>query len=224
MEKITKIDEKFYGRLKSRSLTERQENLFNSLFKEVSISSFSDIDMSGYDKVFLEIGFGGGEHIAHMALNNPKSLFIGCEPFVNGVASLLVKMDEDNIKNIRIYQEDAKKLISEIPDNFLDGAFLLFPDPWPKRRHIKRRFIQDKTIKSIYRILKDGGVWKIATDHLEYQKWVLKMFSQDWVSKIFSGTLYNNESRPIEDVWPKTRYEQKSVNDILFAIYVKTPS
>ena len=224
MEKITKVDEKFYGRLKSRSLTERQENLFDSLFQDVSISSFSDIDTSGYDKIFLEIGFGGGEHIAQMAINNPTSLFIGCEPFINGVASLLVKMDEDNIKNIKIYQEDARKLISEIPDNLLAGVFLLFPDPWPKRRHIKRRFVQDKTIKSIYRILKNDGTWKIATDHLEYQKWVLKMFSQDWVKKIFSESLFNNSSRPSEEAWPKTRYEQKSVNDIIFAIYSKIAS
>lgn len=224
MEKLTVIDEKFYGRLKSRSLTSRQENLFKTLMNEISINSFEDIKNLNYDSVFLEIGFGNGEHIAKMALNHPDSLFIGCEPFVNGVASLLTKIDDDKIENIQIYQADARNLIKDMPDNFLSGAFLLFPDPWPKRKHIRRRFLQDKTISDIYNKLKSGASWKIASDHKEYRAWILKLFNQEKFKKCFHGEIFNRKSRPDEEFWPKTRYEQKAVDEILYAIYTKSDS
>ena len=220
MEKIIR-DEKFYGRMKARELTDRQKDLYDTLFKEVSITSINEIDSSQDSGVFLEIGFGGGEHIAKMAIMNPDKLFIGCEPFINGVASLLTKIDDDNIKNIRIFKEDAKKLIREMPCNFLEGAFLLFPDPWPKRRHFPRRFVQVETINEVYRVLKNGANWKIATDHPEYGKWILKMFEKEPFCNMFSRMVFNKNTRPSEESWPKTRYEQKAVGDIVFAVYEK---
>ena len=220
MEKMIR-DDKFYGRMKARELTDRQKELYDTLFNEVSITSINDIDASQYTGIFLEIGFGGGEHIAKMALMNPDKLFIGCEPFINGVASLLTKIEDYNIKNIRIFKDDAKKLIREIPSNFLDGAFLLFPDPWPKRRHFPRRFVQIQTINEIYRVLKGGANWKVATDHPEYGKWILKMFDSGPFCNMFSRTIFNKATRPSEESWPKTRYEQKAVDDIVFAVYGK---
>lgn len=219
--KITIVEEKFYGRLKSRRLTDRQEALFKTLFKDISINSFKDINTCGYDDVFFEIGFGGGEHIANMALSNPKGLFIGCEPFVNGVAALLTKIDDLKIKNIRIYQNDARSLLKEFPDGFLSGVFLLFPDPWPKRKHIRRRFLQEKTIFMIYDKLKNNGFWRIASDHKEYKSWILKLFKQENVQEKFQGVLFDRSSRPSFETWPQTRYEQKAVEEILYAIYTK---
>lgn len=221
VEKVTIVDEKFYGRMKSRSLTARQELLFETLMPRIGIKSFAEIDNAGFDRIFLEIGFGGGEHIAQMALNNPNDLFIGCEPFINGVASLLVKIDENKIQNIRIYQADARTLIKEIPDNSLSGVFLLFPDPWPKRKHIKRRFLQDKTITDLYNRLKVGGFWRIASDHKEYKPWILKLFNQEKFKSCFEMKVFNRDTRPDPETWPKTRYEQKATEEILYAVCEK---
>lgn len=220
-QKITIVEEKFYGRLKSRRLTDRQEMLFKTLFKDISINSFEDIRKLNYKDIFFEIGFGGGEHIVNMALSNPNGLFIGCEPFVNGVASLLTKIDDLKITNIRIYQNDARKLLKEIPNEILSGVFLLFPDPWPKRKHIRRRFLQEKTILMIYEKLKKNGFWRIASDHKEYKAWILKLFKQEKIIRKFKETLFDRDSRPSYELWPQTRYEQKAVDEILYAIYTK---
>lgn len=221
MEKITIVDEKFYGRMKSRNLTVRQESLFETLLPEVKIDSFEEIDTSGFKRIFLEIGFGSGEHIAKMAMSNPNDLFIGCEPFINGVASLLVKIDENKIKNIRIYQFDARILIKGIPENILSGVFLLFPDPWPKRKHIKRRFLQDKTIIDLYNRLKVGGFWRLASDHKEYKPWILKLFNQEKFKEYFDMKTFKSENRPEQEIWPVTRYEQKAIDEILYVECVK---
>ena len=223
MQKMTIVDEKFYGRLKSRSLTKRQSELFDTLFPKLEIKTFTDIEQAlpNYDKVLLEIGFGSGEHLAQMARSHPADLFIGCEPFVNGVASLLIKIDEEKIQNIRVYQRDARFLIKELPNNFLDGVFLLFPDPWPKRKHIKRRFLQDKTITDIYTRLKPGAYRRVASDHKEYRNWILKMFGQDKFRGLFTAELFDRRTRPSEETWAKTRYERKAEDEILYAIYTK---
>ncbi len=219
--KITIVEEKFYGRLKSRRLTDRQELLFKTLFKNIAITSFKDIDVNDHQDIFFEIGFGGGEHIANMALSNPKGLFIGCEPFVNGVAALLTKIDDLKITNIRIYQNDAKNLLKEIPNKILSGVFLLFPDPWPKRKHIRRRFLQEKTILMIHDKLKKDGFWRIASDHKEYKSWILKLFKQEKIREKFSEKLFDSTTRPSFQSWPQTRYEQKAIDEILYAIYTK---
>lgn len=220
-QKITIVDEKFYGRLKSRSLTSRQELLFEVLLPKIAIHTFNDVEYSEYKDIFLEIGFGSGEHIVQMALSNPSSLFIGCEPFINGVAALLTKIDDLKIQNIKICQNDARKLLKEIPSNFLSGVFLLFPDPWPKRKHIKRRFLQEKTIFEIHDKLKKQGFWRIASDHKEYKLWILKLFHQSNIKGMFKESLFDKASRPNYETWPQTRYEQKAVDEILYAIYTK---
>ncbi|MDR1391119.1 MAG: tRNA (guanosine(46)-N7)-methyltransferase TrmB [Holosporales bacterium] len=221
MEKVAIIDERFYGRLKTRSLTVKQKALFDTMFKDVSISSGDDINEKEYKKIFLEIGFGSGEHITQLAVNTPSSLFIGCEPFINGIASLLSKIDESGISNIRIYHGDAKKLIREVPDNFFSGAFLLFPDPWPKRRHLKRRFIQERTILEVHNKLKKEGYWRMATDHEEYKNWILKLFNQEKFKEFFDLDMLGKFSRPDLDFWPKTRYEEKATNEVWYFTCIK---
>ncbi|MDR3030945.1 MAG: tRNA (guanosine(46)-N7)-methyltransferase TrmB [Holosporales bacterium] len=213
-------DEKFYGRIKSRALTQRQILLFDKL-SGIFISSINDVHFDNKE-LFLEIGFGSGEHIAQMAVKNPDKVFIGCEPFINGIASLLGKIDDNNIRNIFIFQGDARIFMKESPNDFYSGVFLLFPDPWPKRRHIRRRFIQEKTILEMGRILKKGTYWRIASDQPEYKKWILNNFSKDPAATIFSYETFNALSRPSEEIWPKTRYEKKATEDILYLIAFKS--
>lgn len=220
---IQKYKEKFYGRIKSRSLTENQTRLFDELLPDISIKdpTLFTVSSLGYDNVFIEIGFGGGEHIAAQAMNNPNNLYIGCEPFINGVASLLVKIDENAIKNILIFPDDARKLLCEIPECSIDGVFLLFPDPWPKRRHFDRRFVNNSNMSIIHKILKEKGTWKIATDHKDYASWILKKFEQH--SDLFEiNKKYSKLNRPSLNAWPQTRYELKSDSDsMLYVIYEK---
>jgi tRNA (guanine-N7-)-methyltransferase len=111
----------------------------------------------GYKKLALEIGFGGGEHLLAQAEHNPDTLFIGCEPYINGVAKCLAGIDEQKISNIRLYTRDARELIEALPDACLDSVFILFPDPWPKLRHNKRRLVSAQTLSMLARTHKKGG-------------------------------------------------------------------
>ena len=224
MEAINRFDEKFYGRIKTHNLTSKQEELYKNLLPEVEIKSFADINVSDFANIYLEIGFGSGEHIAQMAINNPGNLFIGCEPFVNGIASLLVKIEASNIKNIKIYPADARPFIRTIPDSVLSGVFLLFPDPWPKRKHIKRRFLQEKTITDIYNKLRIGGFWRLASDHNGYKEWILKLFNQEKFKNRFELKTFDKKNRPDVAIWAKTRYEQKAMEDILYVECIKNGS
>jgi tRNA (guanine-N7-)-methyltransferase len=210
--------EKLYGRVKNRALTQRQAGLFESLLPSISIASFNPLEiLSAYQDISLEIGFGSGEHLFQLAITNPSKLFIGCEFFVNGIAALLSKIDEAGIRNIRIFQGDARKLIPEIPDSFLEYVFLLFPDPWPKRKHVYRRFVQEKTVLEIYRILRNGGFFRIATDCSQYAEWVRKVLTAPVLAEKFAiENMVNDESRPSESDWPKTRYEQKSTTECTY--------
>ena len=221
MEAINRFDEKFYGRIKTRNLTSRQELLYKTLMPSVEIKSFTDIDVANFSNIYLEIGFGSGEHIAQMAINNPSDLFIGCEPFVNGIASLLVKIDTNNIQNIRIYPADARIFIRSIPDCTLSGVFLLFPDPWPKRKHVKRRFLQEEIIADMYQKLRDGGCWRLASDHSDYKNWIMKLFNKKKKKNCFKINTFDRKTRPDVAVWAKTRYEQKATEDILYVECIK---
>lgn len=211
--------EKFYGRLKSRALTETQKTLFETLLPQIKINTADEIDSHQYAKIFLEIGFGGGEHIAQLAIQNPSDLFIGCEPFVNGVASLLCKISDSNIKNIRIFDDDVRKILPSIEEDLIDGVFLMFPDPWPKRRHIERRFVNEVNIKRIHKVLKQGGFWRIGTDHIDYAKHTLKTF-ENHRDLFIKRVEYDKTIRPTALEWPHTRYEQKSKSDFfLYVVY-----
>ncbi|MDR1233620.1 MAG: tRNA (guanosine(46)-N7)-methyltransferase TrmB [Holosporales bacterium] len=209
----------FYGRLKSRSLTQKQSELFETLLPNVSIKSFDDIRLLDYKGIFIEIGFGSGEHLAQLASLDADKLFVGCELFINGIASLLTRIEQMNLSNLKVFQNDARKLFHEIPDESIDGVFLLFPDPWPKRKHIKRRFIQNDTIQEIHRILKEGGFFKIATDDIGYFQWIQKSFTS--FDTKFSMEVLNSESRPPEFIWPQTRYEQKATKSCNFFLFIK---
>jgi tRNA (guanine-N7-)-methyltransferase len=160
-------------------------------------------------QVWFEIGFGNGEHILHQALNNPDVGLIGCEPFMNGVAALCVGISEKNIKNIRIWPEDARLLMERLKPKSLDRLFLLHPDPWPKNRHHKRRFIQTETLDEIARLLKPGAEFRMATDHPELATWLLEK-THFHPAFTWSATSAADWRTPPAD-WPETRYGQKGV-------------
>ena len=178
------------------------------------------------DKVCLEIGFGNGEHLAGQALNNPETGFIGAEVFQNGVANLLTLItgikEGDNLPekitllpgrndNIRVWDDDVRLLFSKIPDNFVDKVFVLFPDPWPKKRHASRRFINPDNLKEIARILKKDGILRVATDHKVYKGWTLRQMAADknfvWTAKC------GNDWKHEPSDWVQTKYQRKAIRE-----------
>ncbi len=159
--------------------------------------------------VWLEVGFGAGEHLAAMAQAHPDVGFIGCEPFINGVARLLGAIDQQGLDNIRIVMDDAGLLLDCLAAGSIDRAFLLFPDPWPKRRHNKRRFVGPKNIAAMARILADGADWRVATDHMDYCRWILAHLG---VARQFQWLARRpGDWRLRPDDWPATRYEEKGI-------------
>jgi tRNA (guanine-N7-)-methyltransferase len=164
--------------------------------------------MEGYQRIALEIGFGGGEHLLAQAAHNPQTLYIGCEPFINGVAKCLAGIDQQKLKNIRLYTRDARELIQALPDNALDEVFILFPDPWPKVRHNKRRLVNHETLAMLARIHKPGGRLLIATDHIDYSEWILAHLLSTphyrWTAERATDWL-----TPPAD-WTETKYQRKT--------------
>jgi len=159
------------------------------------------------DQLWLEIGFGGGEHLAAQAANHPKIGIIGVEPFINGVASLLAHIDKDNLKNVRIYGDDVRQIIDAIPINSLDQVFILFPDPWPKKRHNRRRIISMELLDSLARIMKDNAEFRFASDHMEYGAWALERATRHPDFQWNARTKADWQTPP--EGWVTTRYETK---------------
>lgn len=158
--------------------------------------------------IWLEVGFGGGEHLAAEAAANPDIGVIGCEPFVNGVASLLRYVVEDSLANVRIHDGDARQVIDALPDASIGRVYLLFPDPWPKSRHHKRRIVSPAFLDTLARVMADGARFVFATDHQEYAVWTLERLTQH-VAFCWSARSRRDWLRP--DGWVETRYEAKAL-------------
>ncbi len=174
--------------------------------------------MAQPDAVWLEIGFGGGEHLAAQAQAHPEVGFIGCEPFINGVAQLLQAVERNSLENIRIFPDDARLLLDALPEASVDRCFVLFPDPWPKRRHQRRRIISPDTLDALARVLRDDAVLRLASDHKEYIRWMLFHTighgAFDWQAR---GAADWRERPPD---WPATRYEEKAATRGVDSIYL----
>lgn len=159
-------------------------------------------------RLWLEIGFGAGEHLIWQAAAHRDTNFIGCEPFISGVARLVTGIDEGGLDNIRIFPDDARLILSALPDQSVDRTFILFPDPWPKIRHQKRRLIGPAALPDLARILTDGGELRIATDYSGYKEWILHNVLAtdlfDWTARRPADW----RERPPD--WPATRYEEKA--------------
>src|SRR6185437_14750310 len=170
----------FFGRRKGHPLKPRQAALFEALLPRIALdlgkpapASLATLFGGRIDELRLEIGFGGAEHLIAQAQSNPQIGFIGTDAFVNSVAKALTAIDAKAVGNIRLYFGDASELLDWLPDGMIARADLLYPDPWPKRRHWKRRFIQDHSLKRLARILKKSGELRFATDIADYADYVL---------------------------------------------------
>ena len=167
--------------------------------------------MAGFSSVDLEIGFGGGEHLLHRAHLEPKRGFIGVEPFLNGIAKILAGIDEKDLHNIRLHHGDIHDILTEIPEDSISNIHILFPDPWPKPRHHKRRLIQDDFLVHIHRILKPNGRLRFACDIVSYIDWsLIRIFRHGGFS--WSAQTVSDWLTPYTD-WPGTRYESKAVRE-----------
>lgn len=204
---------RLFGRRKGRPLHTRKRLLVEELLPKLRLSLDQEkpIDpvrfFSGAAKapVWMEIGFGGGEHLAAQATLHPDILFIGCEPFLNGVAGLLDAVDREKLQNIRIFDNDARLVLDALPSASLDRCFVLFADPWPKKRHAERRFIGPENLGRLAHALKPGALLRIASDHPSLIKWMRESLSNHSAFEC----LYEGIVPPPE--WVPTRYQEKAI-------------
>ena len=205
----------FFGRRKGHALKPRQAALFDTLLPQVALdltkpapADLRTLFATPPDAVRLEIGFGGAEHLIAQAQSHPTVGFIGTDAFINGVAKALSAIDVHKLTNVRLYFGDASELIDWLPDAGLSRIDLLYPDPWPKRRHWKRRFIQDESLKRLARILKSGGELRFATDIGDYATYALArvLRSPDFV---WTAEQASDWRKPWAD-FSGTRYEAKA--------------
>ena len=197
-----------YGRSKGKTLRAYHARLVAELLPRVEVGSAADLFDQPGRELRLEIGFGGGEHLAARARENPDIAFIGCEPFVNGVAKLLATIDEEKLGNIRVRAGDARALIETLPAASLSRIYILYPDPWPKRRQHKRRLISAEMIGELARVAKPGAEIRFATDIDDYAGWTLARFLRSPDFEWLAGRA-DNWRRPWRG-WAPTRYEAKA--------------
>lgn len=194
-----------YGRRKGKALRPHHTKLIAELLPQVA---FDPRHLDSKRPVRLEIGFGGGEHLAHQAELNRDTLFIGAEPFINGVAKLLALIETRKLDNILIHADDARALFDLLPEGTLERIYLLYPDPWPKARHLRRRLVSPETLKQFHRLLKPGGLFLFASDIDHYVQWTLfetrKAGGFTWLAECASDWRI-----PFPD-WIETRYEAKA--------------
>jgi tRNA (guanine-N7-)-methyltransferase len=203
-----------YGRIKSRPIKPRQAGLLDTLLPRIAIPEgpFDPQKLKpGAAEVWLEIGFGGGEHLAEQAARRPDVLILAAEPFLNGVASALRHIDERDLVNVRIHAGDVRDLLAALPDASLDRIFILFPDPWPKARHHKRRLIQADVVADLARVLKPGGTLRFATDWRDYAAWTLERVTRSGVFDWTAESADDWRDPPSDHV--TTRYETKRLGD-----------
>ncbi len=205
----------FFGRRKGHPLREHQSGLLDTLLPQLALdltrpapSELATLFPHAPDAVRLEIGFGGGEHMVAEAALHPRSGFIGVEPFINGMAKALAAIEARALTNVRLYFGDAIVLLAWLPDHCLARIDLLYPDPWPKRRHWKRRFVQNETLAELARVLRPGGEFRFVTDWPDYAAWTLQHVLR---SPHFTWTAERADDWRLP--WPgftSTRYEAKA--------------
>lgn len=204
---------RLYGRSQGKPLRAGQQALIDTLLPQIAPPAEGPIDsqaLFGSDRpLHFEIGFGGGEHLAHRADLLPDHGFLGAEPFVNGVAQALVHVREGNLGNIRIHHGDALEVLRRVPDRALTMLYLLHPDPWPKAKHAKRRMMNDGPVRMFAEKLKPGGEFRFGTDHpvyLRHALMVMRRFTEEF--EWLADGPDSWQQRP--SGWPETRYENKA--------------
>jgi tRNA (guanine-N7-)-methyltransferase len=199
-----------FGRRRGRVLSGRQKQLWDDVLPRVAVDLKSRFSASG-SETWLEIGFGGGEHLVWQAEQNPGVGLIGCEPFEDGVVKVLTAIEERPLSNIRLHADDARDVLRWLPQASISRAFVLFPDPWPKRKHLKRRLVNVHLLELLARVIKPGGELRLGTDIADYARTMLMATSQ---VPAFHWTARSPDDwriRPAD--WLQTRYEQKAVRE-----------
>jgi len=211
----------FYGRFKGKGLRKSQQAYLEEDLAALSPGAVDweanpdrnplDVDaLFGGKPPWLEIGFGGGEHLVHQAAQNPGVGIIGCEPYINGVAMLLGKIRDAGVDNLRVHPGDARDMFDVLPEASVQKAFLLYPDPWPKKRHHRRRFVTPEHLEPLARVMAPGAELRVATDIPDYVRQTLEQvprFGFDWTAE-----RAGDWRRPWPD-WVSTRYEQKALRE-----------
>ncbi|WP_050928209.1 tRNA (guanine(46)-N(7))-methyltransferase TrmB [Aestuariivita boseongensis] len=211
----------FYGRLKGKALKKSQKAYLDEDLAKLSPGPVDwdvnpdrvplDLEaLFGGREVWLEVGFGGGEHLVHQARENPNIGIIGAEPYINGVAMLLGKIRRAGVTNLAVYPGDARDLMDVLPAQSIAKAFLLYPDPWPKARHHRRRFVTQEHLEPLARCLKPGAEFRVATDIPDYVRQTLEEVPKagfDWLAERPADW-----REPWGD-WISTRYEQKALRE-----------
>ncbi|MCA1438872.1 tRNA (guanosine(46)-N7)-methyltransferase TrmB [Ensifer sp. IC4062] len=207
--------EAFFGRRKGKPLRERQaahlEHLLPTLRLDLAAPAPTELAMlfpEPVKRIRLEIGFGGGEHLVHRAAEDPATGFIGVEPFVNSMAKLLGQIEARELANVRLYDDDATQVLDWLPTASVDQIDLLYPDPWPKRKHWKRRFVSKINLDRFARILKPGGLFCFASDIDTYVNWTL-LHCRDHAAFEWTAEKSADWLTPFTG-WPSTRYEAKA--------------
>ncbi len=197
-----------FGRVKSRSLSTNKIDLFNNILPQYHLNLDK---IRQYNKINLEIGFGSGDFIFQNAKNNPDQLFIGSEVYINSITKLLTNLKKDPLNNIRIYQDDVRFLLEQLPKACLEQIFILFPDPWPKKRHHNRRIINHNLLQILNHITKPQGKLLIATDHPSYQEFLLNFLPKNQFFTLDANFYQNPHLEP--DFWVKTKYQEMAIKE-----------
>jgi tRNA (guanine-N7-)-methyltransferase len=210
-----------FGRVRGRILGDTLKQIVDDKLPALLIPEDTTDPMSLFDhapqEIRVEIGFGSGEHLVHMAKQFPHIGFIGCEPYLNGVAASLQLMEQEKVTNIRIWRGDARLLLAQLPAASISKIFILFPDPWPKRKHHKKRLISGKFPALLSYVLKPGGTVLLATDHVDYAGWMLSFMLRErslvWQAKVAKDW----ETPPTG--WTPTRYQEKALRQGREAVF-----
>jgi tRNA (guanine-N7-)-methyltransferase len=215
-----------YGRRKGRPLSARKAHFLKELLPQLRLDLKSsapgdlcDLFPVPVAEVWLEIGFGSGEHLLWQAERHGDVGFIGCEPFVNGIASLLGAVEARNLTKIRIHDGDARDVLAWLPDRSIGRMFILFPDPWPKKRQIKRRLLSAETVKELARVLAPGGELRFASDDADYAAAALALIGRSGAFTWLATRPADWRERPPD--WPETRYERKAASQGRESIYLR---
>jgi len=210
-------EDQFYGRRRGKKLRPHRAELVDTLLPQLAIPDLPDsptcLDPRGLfghavSAVWLEIGFGAGEHLAAQAAARPEIGFIGAEPYINGVATLLAAIDRQGLRNIRILADDVRPFLARLSPGSLDRVFILFPDPWPKSRHHRRRLVCRPVLDALARAMAEGGELRLATDHMGYARWMLTDLARHPAFEWTARRPCDWRDRPGD--WPATRYEAKA--------------
>jgi tRNA (guanine-N7-)-methyltransferase len=195
-----------YGRRKGKPLRRHHLDLMEELLPQLDVDLTQPL-ADAQERCWLEIGFGGGEHVAHQAALHPDVTVIGAEPYLNGVAKLLAEIEVRKLANVKVHYGDARVLLDALPDTCIERIYLLYPDPWPKERQKKRRFVSAANLLHFHRILKPGGVFLFASDIADYVDWTREHVA---MSGLFQER--GDAVDPFEN-WTQTRYEAKAIRE-----------